>query len=240
MDESHICEFCGLTFSSKSNLEAHKKRAKKCLKLQNKELPNDFSCKCGKLFTSNQNYCEHVKKCKYSDENQLHVKYETLKKEYDELKRKYDILVASTNTKPAVKRRNKHKLLDTLIPYDLDSQMINTIVNTSYTKQWLKNGNEGVAKFIVTNILTLHGRRKIMCTDEPRKRFVYMYQGKQIVESGKLSCLPIIMHAIQEKARQIIDENETSHIECLKDMADSLDIQKITTRLANALYVNTS
>jgi uncharacterized protein YecT (DUF1311 family) len=84
-----VCEFCNISFTSKSNLVAHKKYAKKCLKLQNKEIPKDFSCeKCGKVFTSKQVLLVHTEKCEGTDILQAHkdlsFKYQTIVSSFDE------------------------------------------------------------------------------------------------------------------------------------------------------------
>ena len=53
------CEFCKKIFSTKSSLNNHKKTAKYCLQIQNKEI-NIFSCKyCSKNFTTKHIFSKH-------------------------------------------------------------------------------------------------------------------------------------------------------------------------------------
>jgi len=58
------CEFCKKTFSSKSNLVAHKKSTKYCLDLQGKENTN-FVCEyCSRTFSLHKTLNEHIRICK--------------------------------------------------------------------------------------------------------------------------------------------------------------------------------
>jgi uncharacterized protein YoxC len=82
MSQNYVCNFCKKTFSSKSNLSAHQKRAKKCLVLQDSTFDHLFECeKCGKMFTTKQNMKEHGTKCSLN-----------IEKMYGELDTKYKIL----------------------------------------------------------------------------------------------------------------------------------------------------
>ena len=45
------CQFCHNKFSNKQNLNAHQKKAKYCLKIQNKNPDQEYSCdSCKKYF----------------------------------------------------------------------------------------------------------------------------------------------------------------------------------------------
>lgn len=79
-----ICEFCKRILSSKASLNYHKKTAKICLSLQNKE--SNFSCKeCGKSFNDNRNLSQHMEKCK-GKQNYI-VKIACLEKEIENCNR---------------------------------------------------------------------------------------------------------------------------------------------------------
>ena len=58
------CEYCKTGFKSISSLNLHKKRAKYCLNIQNKNI-EEFICEyCGNNFTSKQNLNKHIIICK--------------------------------------------------------------------------------------------------------------------------------------------------------------------------------
>ena len=61
-----ICEFCQKTFSTKSNLNCHKKTAKICLINRNKNQQDleKYSCSyCSKSYTTKNNLNAHLEKC---------------------------------------------------------------------------------------------------------------------------------------------------------------------------------
>jgi hypothetical protein len=89
---SFECNFCHSSFTTKSNLNIHQKRTKKCLALQNKDLENDFTCKkCTKVFTSNYGLKEHGKKC----DVQITDEYKILEFQYEMLKSTTTITISS-------------------------------------------------------------------------------------------------------------------------------------------------
>ena len=91
MSSNFTCEYCSSTFSSKSNLQVHMKRTKKCLKLRNQSTEDDdnlFTCyKCDKKFTSKQSLNEHFNHCSIQID-----KYMQLEKNYQELLKNYEII----------------------------------------------------------------------------------------------------------------------------------------------------
>ena len=66
MDTELKCEFCNKVFSSKSNLNTHKFKAKYCISSRNTEklTPITYKCiYCYKCFTTKQFLCKHETKC---------------------------------------------------------------------------------------------------------------------------------------------------------------------------------
>lgn len=79
-----ICEYCGNEYSSLSSLITHKKSAKFCLSIQNKEADNQGSLTCndcGKVFTTKHTLSVHIINCK---ERLIHESL-TLKNEINSL-----------------------------------------------------------------------------------------------------------------------------------------------------------
>ena len=77
------CEYCKKNFSSKTNLNVHKKTAKFCLQLQGKNGKTYVCDLCDKFFTTNQNLQEHI--CKRDT-----IKYKDKLKEYEILLKERD------------------------------------------------------------------------------------------------------------------------------------------------------
>ena len=74
------CEFCKKIFSTKSSLNNHKKTAKYCLQIQNKEI-NIFSCKyCSKNFTTKHIFSKHLQRCKDKELQDQIIEKEALQK----------------------------------------------------------------------------------------------------------------------------------------------------------------
>jgi hypothetical protein len=64
------CDFCKRTFSNLYTLNNHKKTAKFCLKIQNKNVDEKFKCKkCYKIFTAKNTLLTHEKVCRISDKD---------------------------------------------------------------------------------------------------------------------------------------------------------------------------
>jgi hypothetical protein len=78
MSEQYNCEFCGKIFSSKSNLTAHKNKAKYCISKRAVPVPPSYhKCSfCGKCFTTRQVHLSHESKCASKDLSEQIIKYE--------------------------------------------------------------------------------------------------------------------------------------------------------------------
>ena len=86
------CEFCEKVFSTKSNLNCHKKNTKKCLvkrqDCQIKNLENYICSYCEKSYTSKNNLNTHLEKCvKYLTEK----RNEKIVKELEDIKTKLEL-----------------------------------------------------------------------------------------------------------------------------------------------------
>jgi cell division protein FtsB len=65
------CQFCNKDFTSKSNLNYHKKTAKFCLELQGKSA-QEFTCEfCNKTFSSKGGLIKHISVCSTKEEIEL-------------------------------------------------------------------------------------------------------------------------------------------------------------------------
>lgn len=192
MVETHVCEFCNSAFSSKSNLVAHQKRAKKCLKLRSETITEHlFSCEwCKKLFSTNQYLKKHTTTCKAKCEQEyklaLKQKEKTAvktEKFYEKMMEKKDKQISDlleklgTIAEIGVKKdtvRVTNNIVNSMVPYDLTKQSINEIVNEKFTREHITGRDDGVATFAVSNLLKDEsGKMKMTCTDTARRVFIY-------------------------------------------------------------------
>jgi hypothetical protein len=182
------CEFCNNIFGTKYSLQAHQKRAKYCLNIQQKTNADMVSelmkCDyCNKSF-SPHNMERHYSNCK-----------QKLKKRIEELERiitEKDIQIAklksgnsiykefsehSRDTIEEIARQprnqttnNTQNTLINMTPFDMNNENFSKTIEESFTKEYLLEGQKGVAKFAVDNLLKdENGKLKYVCTDPSRQ-----------------------------------------------------------------------
>lgn len=92
---SRVCEFCGHTFSTKTNLNSHQRTAKFCLKIQggtkiSEKITHKYTCKiCQRGFVYNKSFMAHVSICT-SNDLVLQTKIEMLEKELAKTEKSLD------------------------------------------------------------------------------------------------------------------------------------------------------
>ena len=67
----YICNFCNKKFSSKSNIDKHKKTAKYCLELQKKDISNDFKNNSISNNISSTSSINNIYKCDFCNKEYL-------------------------------------------------------------------------------------------------------------------------------------------------------------------------
>ena len=114
------CDYCGHEFSSTSNLKAHQRRAKYCMKLQTNQINATvtYDCKyCNKKFNLKHRLIYHENVCKKKDtEKDLYIKeLETELKVYKELHSKANNCIEEIAKRPT----------ETFIDMEIDDDYIN-------------------------------------------------------------------------------------------------------------------
>jgi regulator of replication initiation timing len=273
---SFICEFCNSSFISKSNLYTHQKRAKKCLVIQTKNIPefstqNLFVCnKCNKNFTSKQNLNDHVIRCSYK----MELLYKDLEKKYDMLEKISKLQIKekekqinymtdennrlklqitdlqerlaniaeigankNTNTTNTYKVNNNNNNIINLVPYDLDKNIITSIVDEKFNENYLYAKENGIANFALNNLLKDEdGNFKMTCTDQSRKIFVYKDKNGNLYKDINANIfLENYMPAVKKKSSEIISDKEGDEMLELTECMMCIYTPNITHKLAGKL-----
>ena len=229
MSDKFLCEFCSHSFSSKSSLNSHQKKALYCLKLQ--ECDKDSGCNkkfrclfCDKAYTTKYNCIMHSEKCvnktnieelqlelqKYKDklidlEKKLEVS-NTLVKEYRELLGKeqnnHQTLALTAVSRPTTSIKNtiKNAVIQNLLPLK-ENEMQEQL--PLLTIDHIREGAEGYAKFALKHPL----KDRITCTDVSRKKLAWKNEQGEIIydTEGQILCKKFFA-VIQEKSERLFKE----------------------------------
>ena len=220
------CDICFTVFKSKSSLYNHKRTAKYCLKMQNKE--NDkYQCEyCDKKFTTKYSLELHCMNCNARKELENKENYNNHKRQLKEQENKHKQQLKEMEEKYEIKIKdlqNQIKELATLAiskPTNIhngNTQQINQIVNnlTPITEQHLKeqaefltldhikNGVNGYVQYALEYPL----KDKIICTDYSRRKIKYKDEKGDVTSDPEMAILSQkLFKAIDEKNTTLINE----------------------------------
>lgn len=232
MHNEIICNFCKGSFKTINNLKTHQKRAKYCIKIQEKEninIPNDMkNCEyCMKSYTPSVLKI-HLQNCKLRKEEIIKEDKEKIiileKKllekdiEISELKTKlkiyendHEILKELAKQPKNIINNNtnntNNKILSIKGSLDLnDTNKIKEIINDNYKIDYIFDGQKGFAQFALDHILKDEdGKLKYICTDPSRQIFKYKDNFGDIqkdIEAKKLTNF-LVEGGIKNKASDI-------------------------------------
>ena len=187
------CKFCKNSFTTKSILNSHQKKAKYCLKIQGETPQYIFKCNiCEKIFTSKYNLTRHLKLCesnsnskKYQVENNklkeenLLLKQENhiLSTQLEKLQESYEKLSLTAVKKPTISNKTMNinnfiKNMQPLRVQDIESSV------PLLTLEHHAKGAEGYAEFA----LEFPFKDKIVCVDVSRNKIKYKNDDGDIIE----------------------------------------------------------
>ena len=211
------CQYCKKVLCNSSALKQHQTKTKYCLEIQGKT-NDEHSCICGKKFVRKHHLNSHQETCQIvntplyqeikianaslTEENKVLKKQleEALRRE-QELREDYAQLAAisakrSTTTNNTVNNLN-------LGVFDKTESDINSIVNEKYDRQYLIQGQKGVAKFTSQHLLkTTKDKPPIyLITDRSRGNGKYKTSKNEIVtDTGMNGLTKKIYPSIKKKA----------------------------------------
>jgi len=233
---SYLCNFCGRTATTKSNLKKHQQTVR-CLEYQQNPISIRHDCEyCHKSFTTKENLNRHAKdRCKIkissevinSEYKELKEENINLKQENIRLKTKLEFLEESvTYLKQQLQNREKTQENITLAAIAKPTTSVkNTIKNaviqnllpikedemkehvSFLTLEHIKEGAEGYAKFALERPL----KDRITCTDVSRKKLAWKSEAGEIIydTEGQALCKKFfaVIHVKSEKLfRELIKE----------------------------------
>ena len=146
------CEFCKKSFSSKSNLKAHKTKTITCLILQDKKPDKVFTCNhCLKIFTLKDTHDRHIAS-HLSDP--IFIKLQKAEEEIKEHKEKY--------TKMEEEYKHQIKELENIIENNTKEMKIQYLTKKYVKKQSRQEYNEKYVVYILTTPSLKKDRRYIL------------------------------------------------------------------------------
>ena len=97
------CQYCKKTFTTKTKLNQHQRKAKYCLNIQGAEPENTYVCKyCDKIFYHKTNYCTHIVT---HEKKEDFMKYQHELEQLREKNRDYEnVIILKDNT---IEEKNK-------------------------------------------------------------------------------------------------------------------------------------
>lgn len=225
-----LCEYCNTPFSSKSNLNAHKKTAKYCIQQQG--LSHDqFMCDyCQKTLATKYRLVEHMHTCKYKDHYdvktryeekmndikmqyeekyvQMRLNYENVCKEKDDLKHQVQDLqnkLYELASRPQVVNSNSNNNnMNNINNKVMNMQMITpqhlTEQAQHLTIDHIKRGAVGYGEYFLDHPL----KDRVVCTDFSRRKLKYKNENGEIVTDPELTKLSeSLFESIRDRNKEL-------------------------------------
>ena len=207
------CEHCEKIFKTVSALNAHQKNTKYCLikqgKIENIKV-EIFECLyCKKILSSKQNLNSHTSICdikikensqnkdleitklkeeiiKLQEHKEQNIKIQQeYKEQIKELQNKIERMATKAIEKPTSNTTNLF-----LSPIDLIQEHITKMIQEKFTKEHFYDGQAGVARFAVDNILKdKDGKLGYICTDPARQIFKHITSDGEVKKDVRASKL---------------------------------------------------
>jgi hypothetical protein len=146
---------------------------------------------------------------------------------------------------------NNNKILN-ISTLDLSDKRVKSAIDTKFVKEYIHDGQDGVAKFTVDNLLTdENGKVNYICTDTDRHMFKYKDADGEVRKDFKAKKLTnaLINNGIKMKTNEIAPElytdsegniNQDRYLLLLKKQAEITGIGINNSTFRNALAAITS
>ena len=221
MECKYECQYCKKVLQTKSSLNSHQTKTKYCLKLQGKETTGSFECDyCKKTYVKKGHLNDHLKICTYNSTYVQKLRKELLeyKQEIIVLRQKVEILekdkelwinqsqtLAKNFGNPKKTTTNIHNTLNLSI-FNKSDEDIKQLVEDNYNKEYLIEGQKGVARFTHSHVLKTEPNQMPMytITDKTRGNGKYKNSNSEVVIDNGMHGLTKKLHpSIKNKAINI-------------------------------------
>jgi len=216
---SFICNNCNKSFSSKSNLTAHIKKAKYCANLTKDISERDtiinYECnKCLKTFTSNQTRNKHQDKCKYINDSVVEIlknQLNEINQQNRDLQNNLNKLADKAVSKPTSIVNNNNKDNKIVNQYnhvqslDLSKEHLEKVINENMRFKHVCKGRKGFVDLVSNNILKdENGKSLAWCPDYTRKMVKYKDTDGDIVTDPKAyNIITSVAPLVEKKIREV-------------------------------------
>ena len=225
------CQYCNKKLSSKSSLLLHQRKTSYCLKIQGKSLKGEFNCEyCGQDFTYKSALQSHYQSCSankpfvkdslikcqnYEMENrELKKRIILLEKDKLDLQERYDHLAETLAKRSTITTTNNtiNNIMNMSI-FDKSEDDINKIVEEKYDKNYLIQGQKGVARFTSMYVLKSDDKTKppiYLITDKSRGNGKYkVSESETVTDIGMSGLTKKVQPSIKKKAINIASIDPT-------------------------------
>lgn len=220
--DNFICEYCNKQFSSRGNLNTHKKNAKYCLEqqrdIQDIQSPK-YQCNfCEKILTSKYRLNDHFVICKVKREIET-------KKEQEKEKTFTDNLIAEKDKIIQEMKQTIQDLQNKLYELASRPQVVNSNSNNNNTNhtnkimnlqmitqehlnsqaqhltlEHIKKGAVGYGEYFLDHPL----KDRVVCTDFSRRKIKYKNENGEIITDPELTILSeSLFKSIRERNREL-------------------------------------
>jgi uncharacterized protein (UPF0335 family) len=212
------CQYCKTILKTNSALKQHQTKTKYCLKLQGKDNEKGtFICKgCNKDFHQKIVLNTHIKTCGFCKTENLLKRIEILEKEKKDLIQEKNDLI-QTLAKNTRKTTNIHNTVN-LSVFNKTEEDIKQLVEDNYNKEYLIEGQKGVARFTHSHVLKTEANQMPMytITDKTRGNGKYKSSNSEVViDNG--------MHGLTKKLHPSI-KNKAINIAITEDAMNNQDV----------------
>ena len=209
------CQYCNKILQNKSSLNSHQTKTKYCLKLQGKEnIKGEFVCLgCNKDFNRKLHLTDHEKVCVYCipKVKELLKKIEILEKDKNNWLEEKKVLIQEKKDLIEIIAKNPRKTTTinntiNLSVFNKSENDIKQLVEDNYNKDYLIEGQKGVARFTHSHVLKTKPDEMPMyeITDKTRGNGKYKSSNSEVVIDNGMQGLTKKIHpSIKNKAINI-------------------------------------